>query len=63
MISLKRDKGCTSLEGKKERPDFCRKKEELENIISDEGLIFANGLKEDISSEHGKVYCTYLILK
>jgi hypothetical protein len=60
---LKRDQGCASFEGKKERPDFCRKKEELENIISDEGLIFANGLKEDISSEHGKVYCTYLTLR
>jgi hypothetical protein len=60
---LKRDQGCAVLEDKKERPDFCKKKEELENIISDEGLIFANGLKEDISSEHGKVYCTYLVLK
>lgn len=59
----KRTDDCTKVKDKKDKPEFCKKNEELENIISDEGLIFANGLKEDISSDHGKVYCVYLILK
>jgi hypothetical protein len=60
---FKREQGCNAFIDKKEKPEFCRKKEELENILSDEGLIFANGIKEDISSDHGKVYCSFLILK
>ncbi len=59
----KREDGCEKIDNKKERTQFCKQEEELENIISDEGLIFAPGLKEDISSDHGKVYCSYLILK
>jgi hypothetical protein len=59
----KRTEACPSGKNSKDQSEFCKKNEELENIISDEGLIFANGLKEDISSEHGKIYCTFLILK
>ncbi len=59
----KRTDACVGGKNAKDKSDFCKKSEELENIISDEGLIFANGLKEDISSDHGKVYCTFLILR
>lgn len=58
---FKREKGCDPSE--KEMSDFCKNKEELTNIISNEGLIFADGLKESISTDHGKVYCVYLLLK
>ena len=60
---FKRINACNGVEDPKNESEFCKKKEELDNIISDEGLIFAEGLKEDIGSDHGKVYCTYLILK
>jgi hypothetical protein len=60
---FKRTEDCSKVKDKKERPEFCKKYEELENIVSDEGLIFANGLKEDITSDHGKIYCIYLIFK
>lgn len=59
----KRTEPCIEKTNSKDKSEFCKKNEELENIISDEGLIYANGLKEDISSDHGKVYCTFLILK
>ncbi|RLA64006.1 MAG: hypothetical protein DRQ88_01140 [Epsilonproteobacteria bacterium] len=43
--------------------EYCQKLKELEKLILDEGLIFAKGLKEDLNSEHGKVYCIYLLLQ
>ena len=42
---------------------YCQKLKELEKLILDEGLIFAKGLKEDLSTDHGKVYCAYLLLQ
>lgn len=43
--------------------EFCQKLKDLEKIILDEGLIFAKGLKEELNSDHGKVYCIYLLLQ
>jgi len=42
---------------------YCQQLKELEKLILDEGLIFAKGLKEDLSSDHGKVYCLYMLLQ
>ena len=55
---LKRDQGC--LEG---TSPFCKELKKIETILQDDGLIFANGQKEDLSSEHGKVYCAFLLTK
>ena len=35
---------------------------DLKNAISDYGLIFAKGEKEDLLSDHGKVYCSFLLI-
>jgi len=43
--------------------EFCQKLKDLEKLILDEGLIFAKGLKEELNSDHGKVYCAYLLLQ
>jgi hypothetical protein len=43
--------------------EYCQKLKELEKLILDEGLIFAKGLKEDLSTDHGKVYCVYLLIQ
>ncbi|WP_127716523.1 hypothetical protein [Halobacteriovorax sp. HLS] len=55
---LKREKGC--LEGSSE---YCKEVKKIETILQDDGLIFATGQKEDISNEHGKIYCSVLLLK
>jgi hypothetical protein len=33
------------------------------DVIQDDGLIFAEGDRDDLNSNHGKTYCTYLLLK
>ena len=43
--------------------EYCQKLKELEKLILDEGLIFAKGLKEDLSTDHGKAYCVYLLVQ
>ncbi len=42
---------------------FCQHTGKLKNLIQDDGLIFASGDKEALTSEHGKVYCAYLLFK
>ena len=41
---------------------FCNSLKDLKNAISDYGLIFAKGEKEDLLSDHGKVYCSFLLI-
>jgi len=56
---LKRDGEC----GKKAKGEFCNELKFIEEIIQDDGLIFAKGEKEDIGTDHGRIYCSYLLLK
>ncbi len=42
---------------------YCKEVAKIEKILQDDGLIFAPGEKENISSDHGKVYCSYLLTK
>ena len=42
---------------------FCHYYTDLEKVIQDDGLIFAEGEKESLTSEHGKVYCSYSLIK
>ena len=55
---LKREAGCRA--GSSE---YCKELAKIEKLLQDDGLIFATGEKENISSDHGKVYCTYLLTK
>lgn len=57
----KKEGYCSETEKYKE--GFCYELKNLEAIIQDDGLIFAEGEKENLSSDHGKVYCAYLLLK
>lgn len=41
---------------------FCNSWDLLKQVLQDDGLIFADGEKESLSSDHGKVYCSYLLL-
>lgn len=42
---------------------FCSELTNIFQVIQDDGLIFAPGEKERLSTDHGKVYCSYLLLK
>lgn len=55
---FKRTTECTS----SSQSDYCEYWFELKSILSDYGLIYANGEREVLSSSHGQTYCTYLIL-
>ncbi len=57
---LKRNQDC-SLE--KESSSFCEELDDILEIIQDDGLIFAKGERQSLSSEHGQVYCSFLLIK
>jgi len=56
---IKRDGLC--VEGSKST--YCGELNRLKVLIQDDGLIFAEGEKEDLSSDHGKVYCAFSVLQ
>ena len=49
------------LKGENQGP-FCHSLKKLKGVIQDYGLIFATGEKENISSNHGKIYCSFLLI-
>ncbi len=55
---IKRDGVC--VEGTKS--SYCGELSRLKALIQDDGLIFAEGEKEDIASDHGKVYCAFSVM-
>ncbi len=55
---IKRQGVCRSLD-----TDFCKMADELFKVLQDDGLIFAPGEKEDLGTSHGRVNCSYLLLK
>jgi hypothetical protein len=46
----------------KNNSGFCDTYKEIKKIIQNDGLIFAKGEKENITSDHGKITCVYRIL-
>ncbi|MBH46693.1 MAG: hypothetical protein CME71_00825 [Halobacteriovorax sp.] len=56
---IKREGLC--VEGTKS--SYCGELDRLKSMIQDDGLIFAQGEKEDLSSDHGKVYCAFSLLQ
>jgi hypothetical protein len=56
---LKRQNSCQI----EENSEYCQSAQELIALIQDEGLIFAEGQKENLSSDHGKFYCSYGLFK
>jgi len=43
--------------------DYCESLNKILSVIQDDGLIFAPGEKENLKSDHGKFYCSFLLLK
>lgn len=41
--------------------EYCQHLSELEIILQDDGLIFAQGDKDNLDEDHGKIYCSYML--
>lgn len=54
---------CFKIDNSKDTSDFCAQYVDLVDVIQDEGLIFAEGDRDNLSSDHGKTYCSYLLIK
>lgn len=47
----------------KDTSDFCVYWGDLNETLQDYGLIFAEGERESLVTDHGRTYCTYILLK
>ncbi len=48
---------------KSDKSDFCAYYWELHDALQDNGLIFAKGERESLSTSHGQTYCSFLLIK
>ena len=47
----------------KKKTSFCKNFSKLIQILEDDGLIFADGNRNDITSKHGEVFCAFRLIK
>ena len=59
----KKEAECTNKDKSRDTSDFCAQYFTMMDVIQDDGLIFAEGDRDNLTSPHGKTYCTYLLLK
>ncbi len=59
----KKTNECMNKDKTRDTGDFCGQYFDLIDVIQDEGLIFAEGDRDNLSSDHGKTYCSYLLLR
>lgn len=59
----KKDGECIKKDNSKDTGDFCAQYFELLDVIQDDGLIFAEGDRDNLASNHGKTFCSYLLTK
>lgn len=59
----KKERSCLNTDKTRDTSNFCSQLFDLMDVIQDEGLIFADGDRDDLNSAHGKTYCAYLLLK
>lgn len=43
------------------KDEYCKEYETIKMLLQDDGLIFADGEKDEISSDHGRIYCAFLL--
>ena len=51
---------CIGVNSKK---SYCRYLKDIFQRIEDDGLIFADGERENLNTDHGKYFCSYLLIK
>lgn len=59
----KKETECLKKDKTRDTGDFCSQYFTMMDVIQDDGLIFASGDRDNLSSAHGRTYCTYLLLK
>lgn len=59
----KKTNECINNDKSRDTGNFCSQYFDLIDVIQDEGLIFAEGDRDNLNSDHGKTYCTYLLLR
>jgi hypothetical protein len=59
----KKDSNCLKMDNSRDNSNFCSHYFNLMDVIQDDGLIFAEGDRDDLNSNHGKTYCAYLLLR
>lgn len=59
----KKETECIKIDKTRDTSDFCSQFHDLMDVIQDDGLIFAEGDRDNLSSDHGKTFCSYLLLK
>ena len=42
---------------------FCSKVSKIKRLLEDDGLIFADGKKELLENDHGRIYCSYILVR
>lgn len=59
----KKEAECIKKDQSRDTSNFCSQYFSMMDVIQDDGLIFAEGDRDNLSSAHGKTYCSYLLLK
>lgn len=59
----KKTNECINNDKSRDTGDFCSQYFDLIDVIQDEGLIFAEGDRDNLSSDHGKTFCSYLLIR
>jgi len=59
----KKEAECMKKDNSRDTSDFCSQYFTMMEVIQDDGLIFAEGDRDNLASAHGKTYCSYLLLK
>ncbi len=59
----KKEAECLKNDNSRDTSDFCSQYFTMMDVIQDDGLIFAQGDRDNLYSDHGRTYCSYLLLK
>ena len=59
----KKESDCIKKDNSRDTSDFCSQYFSMVDVIQDDGLIFAQGDRDNLYSDHGRTYCSYLLLK
>ncbi len=59
----KKEAECINVDKSKDTSDLCAQYFDMMDVIQDDGLIFAEGDRDNLSSDHGKTYCSYLLMR
>lgn len=59
----KKESECLNKDNSRDTGNFCSQYFSMMDVIQDDGLIFAEGDRDNLNSAHGKTYCSYLLLK